>query len=158
MPGHIKVSYYFGSLKFQHLENSQLKVIWAHSLKYYFPLLHYNFKRSIRNFDFFERAKGATTEVKHYVNSQSNVNKNVKIFPNNVDLNVQNPGMCFGIKQYKQKFLCCFLFSFSKYINPTEVNLLFFPTSEHQALIYPLGVLAWFLIPILKNKIRHVLT
>lgn len=65
--------------------------------------------------------------MKHYVNSQSNVNNNIKIFPNNVNLNVQNPVMCFGIKQYKQKFLCCFLFSFSKYINPTEVNLFFFP-------------------------------
>lgn len=76
--------------------------------------------------DFFEGAKCAPTEVKHYVNSQSNVNNNIKTF-SNVDLNVQNPVMCFGLKQYKQKFLCCFLFSFAKYINPTEVNLFFSP-------------------------------
>lgn len=84
------------------------------------------------------------TELK-YVNSQNNVNNNIKVFPNNVNLNVQNPVLCLVIKRSKQKFLCCFLFSFSKHINPTEVNL-FFPTSEHQALIYPLGVLACFLI------------
>lgn len=74
--------------------------------------------------DFFERAKCTTTELK-CVNSQSNVNNTLKDFPNNADLNVQNPVMCFVIKQSKQKFLCCFLFSLSKHINPTEVNLFF---------------------------------
>lgn len=121
----------------------------THSLNFLF-LLHYNFRRSIRNLDFSERAKCAITELKHCVNSQSNVNNN-KNFPNNADWNVQNPVMCFVIKQSKQKFFCCFLFSLSKYINPTEVNL-FFSTSEHQALIYPLGVLACFLIPRLRKQ------
>ena len=101
--------------------------------------------------DFSERAKCAITELKHCVNSQSNVNNNIKNFPNNADWNVQKPVMCFVIKQSKQKFFCCFLFSLSKYINPTEVNL-FFSTSEHQALIYPLGVLACFLIPRLRKQ------
>lgn len=101
--------------------------------------------------DFFERAKCAITDLKHCVNSQSNVNDNIKNFQNNADLNVQNPVMCFVTKQSKQKFLCCFLFSLSKYMNPTEVNL-FFPTSEHQVLIYPLEVLACFLIPRLRKQ------
>lgn len=52
--------------------------------------------------------------------------------------------LCTIIKQTKVPLLFSVLF-FSKYINPTEVYL-FFPTSEHQALIYPLGVLACFLI------------
>lgn len=71
------------------------------------------------------------------------------MFPNNANLNVQNP-VIYYYKTNKNSFVV-FCSLFSKYINPTEVYL-FFPTSEHQALIYPLGVLACFLIPILKKQ------
>lgn len=46
--------------------------------------------------------------------------------------------LCCKTVQTKIPFLFSVLF-FSKYVDPTEANL-FFPTSEHQALIYPLGV------------------
>lgn len=142
---HIQASYCYGLLKFQHLRKFSVHSNFGSFTEMLFSLLHCNFWRSLRNLDFLERATCTSTEWKHCVHSQGNTNNNIKNVPNNANLNVQNPVMCLGVKESKKKFFCCFLFCFWKYISPTEVNL-FFPTWEHQALIYPLGVLACFLI------------
>lgn len=47
---------------------------------------------------------------------------NTKNFPNSADLIIQNPVICFVVKESKQKLLSCILFSFPKYVNPTEAN------------------------------------
>lgn len=65
------------------------------------------------------------------------MNKYLK-FPNNADLNVQDPVTLVVARESKQNFLCCLPFKICKSF---LLKLTYgFHISKHQALLYPMGV------------------